>query len=112
METQKPPQKTRINPIWWVIMLLLLAWNVYAFWPHAQPQVNLPYSSFVHQVKADHVKSVQITGSSLKGVFTLPQSITELVPVPTSAPGATPDASGTVTYTTSTTNFPDVVGDP
>jgi cell division protease FtsH len=111
MESQKPPQKKRINPIWWVIMLLLLAWNVYAFWPHAQPQVSLPYSSFVNQVKADHVKAVQITGSSIKGVFNQPQLLGELVPVPTPAPGATPVATDTVTYTTFTTNFPDVVGD-
>ena len=31
MESQKPPQKTGINPIWWVVMLALIAWNVYAF---------------------------------------------------------------------------------
>ena len=30
MESQKPPRKSGINPIWWVIMLGLLAWNVYA----------------------------------------------------------------------------------
>ncbi len=36
MESQKPPQKTGLNPIWWVIMLGLLAWNVYAFWPRTE----------------------------------------------------------------------------
>ena len=111
MESPKPPQKKGINPIWWVIMLFLLAWNVYAFWPHAQPQVNLPYSSFVNQVKADHVKAVQITGNSIKGEFSQPQPIGELIPVPTAALNATPVATETVTYTTFTTTFPDVVGD-
>ena len=111
MESQKPPQRTRINPIWWVVMLVLIAWNVYAFWPHTQPQISLPYSSFVDQVKADHVKAVQISGSSIKGEFNPPQPLSELVPVPTPLPGATPVATETVTYTTFTTNFPDVVGD-
>jgi cell division protease FtsH len=111
MESPKPPQKRSINPIWWVIMLLLLAWNVYAFWPRAQPQINLPYSSFINQVKADHVKAVQITGSSIKGEFNQPQPLGDLVPVPTPALGATPVATETVTYTTFTTTFPDVVGD-
>lgn len=117
MESQKPPQKTGLNPIWWIIMLGLLAWNVYAFWPRSQTQISLPYSSFVDQVKADHVQSVQISGSSIKGIFTQPQLSTELIPVPTTSPNATPSAgviptaSQPVTFTTFTTNFPDVVGD-
>jgi cell division protease FtsH len=90
---------------------VLIAWNVYAFWPRTQPQISLPYSSFVDQVKADHVKAVQISGSSIKGEFNPPQPLLELVPVPTPLPGATPVATETVTYTTFTTNFPDVVGD-
>jgi len=111
MESQKPPQKPGINPIWWVVMLALIVWNVYAFWPRTQPQISLPYSSFVAQVKADHVQVVQISGSSIKGNFNTPQPLLELVPVPTPLPGATPVATETVTYTTFTTNFPDVVGD-
>jgi len=111
MESQKPPQKTRINPIWWVVMLVLIAWNVYAFWPRTQSQISLPYSSFVDQVKADHVQAVQISGSSIKGELNPPQPLLELVPLPTPLPGATPVATETVTYTAFTTNFPDVVGD-
>ncbi len=117
MESQKPPQKTGLNPIWWVIMLGLLAWNVYAFWPRSQTQISLPYSSFVDQVKADHIQAVQISGSSIKGTFTQPELLTDLIPVPTTSPNATP-SPGTiptptqpVTYTNFTTNFPDVVGD-
>jgi cell division protease FtsH len=117
MESQKPPQKTGLNPIWWVIMLGLLAWNIYAFWPRSETQISLPYSSFVDQVKVDHVQSVQISGSSIKGIFTQPQLLTELIPVPTSSPNATPTAgiiptpTQPVTFTNFTTNFPDVVGD-
>jgi cell division protease FtsH len=117
MESQKPPQKTGINPIWWVIMLGLLAWNVYAFWPRTQSTISLPYSTFIDQVKADHVKAVQISGSSIKGDFTQAQPVSELIPVPTISPIATPTQFNAfvptepVTYTTFTTNFPEVVGD-
>src|SRR4030042_866895 len=113
MESQKPPKRTRINPIGWVIMLLLLAWNVYSFWPRSQSQISIPYSGFVNQVKADHFKAVQIAGSSIKGEFTLPLPLSNLIPQlqPYPTPGTTPLASEAVTYTTFTTNFPDVVGD-
>ena len=117
MESQKPPQKTGLNPIWWVIMLGLLAWNVYAFWPHTETQISLPYSSFIDQVKADHVKVVQISGSSIKGQFTQPQPISELIPVPSVTPDATPSSgfiptvTQPISFTTFTTNFPEVVGD-
>ncbi len=111
MESQKPPQKTGINPIWWVVMLVLIAWNLYAFWPRSQPEVSIPYSSFVNQVKEDHVQSVNINGSSIKGQFTSPQPLVDLVPAATPAPGATAVPTQTITYTMFTTNFPDVVGD-
>jgi cell division protease FtsH len=111
MESQKPPQKTGINPIWWVIMVGLLAWNVYAFWPRSQPDINLPYSVFVNQVKDDHVKSVQINGSSISGEFIQPQLGSDLVPPATPQPGVTTAATTPITYTTFATNFPDVVGD-
>ncbi len=111
MESQKPPQRTSISPIWWVIMLALLAWNVYSFWPRTQQSVSLPYSSFINQVKDDHVKSVDISGSAIKGEFTQPQVVSDLIPIPTAAPGATQAPTETITYTTFSTNFPDVVGD-
>jgi cell division protease FtsH len=111
MESQKPPQRQGINPIWWIVMLALIAWNIYAFWPRSQPQVSIPYSSFIQQVKDDHVKAVNINGSSISGDFNQPLPLLDLVPVPTPMPGATPVATETVTYTNFTTNFPDVVGD-
>jgi cell division protease FtsH len=111
MESQKPPQRQGINPIWWIVMLALIAWNLYAFWPRSQPQVSIPYSSFIQQVKDDHVKAVEINGSAITGDFTQPIPLLDLVPVPTPMPGATPVATETVTYTNFTTNFPDVVGD-
>jgi cell division protease FtsH len=111
MESQKPPQKSRINPIWWVVMLALIVWNVYAFWPRSQSEVSIPYSSFINQVKNDQVKSVAINGSTIKGQLKQPELLSALVPETTPAAGATPAPTETVTYTAFTTNFPDVVGD-
>ncbi|MGE5123836.1 MAG: ATP-dependent zinc metalloprotease FtsH [Acidobacteriaceae bacterium] len=111
MDSEKPPQRTGINPIWWVIMLGLLAWNLYAFWPRAQEAVSLPYSSFITQVKADHVASVQINGASIKGDFTQPQLASDLIPVPTVTPGTSPTPTEPITYTSFSTTFPEVVGD-
>jgi len=111
MESQKPPQRSGINPLWWVVLVGLLAWNVYAFWPRSRPQISLPYSSFLNQVKADHVKDVQINGSSIKGDFSQPQPLSDLIPVETPTPGGTPVATEPVTYTTFTTTFPNIVGD-
>lgn len=119
MESQKQPQKSRINPIWWIIMLGLLAWNAYAFWPRTQDAISLPYSSFVDQVKADQVQSVQISGSSIKGQFTKPHTLSELLPALTPTPATSlPGRSVAVTgstqpdnYTLFNTNFPEVVGD-
>jgi cell division protease FtsH len=111
MESQKPPQRQGINPIWWVVLLALIAWNVYAFWPRNTSQVSLPYSSFITQVQDDHVKSVTINGSSITGQFIQAEPLASLEPVPTPVPGATSVTTGTMTYTAFTTNFPDVVGD-
>jgi len=111
MDADKSPRRTGINPIWWVIMLGLVAWNLYAFWPRNQEAISLPYSSFIAQVKADHVKSVQVSGASIKGVFAQPQLLTDLLPTPTSTPGATPVPGGPVSYSTFSTTFPEVVGD-
>jgi cell division protease FtsH len=111
MESQKPPQRSSLNPIWWVIMVGLLAWNVYAFWPHSQAQITLPYSSFIAQVKDDHVKSVNISGSSIKGEFTQPMAGSELMLPSSPVAGSTVGSTTPVTYTNFTSTYPDVVGD-
>ena len=111
MESQQPPKKPGISAIWWIIMAALLAWNVWALWPRQQSSISLPYSSFIDQVKADHVSTVQIVGSQIKGEFNSPLPLLDLVPVPTPAPGSTPVPTETITYTAFTTTFPEVVGD-
>jgi cell division protease FtsH len=111
MEEQQQPKRSGINPIWWIVLLALLAWNIYAFYPRNTTQVSIPYSSFLTQVQDDHVASVNINGSSISGNFTQPLAYDAVVPATTPSVGSTPSPTETVTYTAFTTNFPDVVGD-
>ena len=115
---KKPPDPKRIA-IWWLILIGLLIWNVFSFWPKSTPSVTLPYSTFLSQIRADNVAVVKITGAEISGSFVHPLTW----PSPTSATPATPAATVTVkaspvatvtpaTYTRFRTTFPATVGDP
>jgi cell division protease FtsH len=101
--------------IWWfVAMIIILAWNLWALLPKSQPQVSLPYSVFRDQVQAGNVKSVQINGSSITGVFA------HAIPwTPTPIPNYTPPVSEATALAEATpalyadfaTYFPQDVGD-
>ncbi len=121
-----PPQKMKIPWFWWVILLVLLAWNFWSLWPKSQPEANLPYSVFLTQIKAGNVKDVQISGSQITGDFVnpinwdnntsaTPQPVLTQ-PAPTQSvgnPAASAAGSGSVQqYSAFQTNFPEVVGDP
>ncbi len=126
MEPTKPiPDKPRIPRwVWWVTLLALMVWNVVLFWPSSQPSASIPYSTFVEQVRAGNVTSVQISGDAITGKFAVafawagptpslqptatPSS--EVTPTAVSSPQPTPTA--VPTYTDFTTTFPETVGDP
>ncbi len=107
------PQRPRVNWFWWIILLGLMIWNAWAFWPSSRPEVSLPYSAFLAQVRAGNVTSVRISGSEITGKFTQP------VTWPTPAPEATPSAPTRTAqptqvpqkYTAFVTTFPESVGD-
>ncbi len=125
MDPQSPnPQDTPPTPRmhwgWWLILLALMAWNIYAFLPHSAPEVSLPYSTFLEQVKSGNVASVKITGSAITGSFinayTPPATDTgtaQATPASTqsSAAAGASSASQPVSYTNFQTTFPEVVGD-
>ena len=106
MQTMKPeqqssqtPPRPRINWFWWIVLLGLMIWNAWAFWPSSRPEVSLPYSAFLAQVRADNVKSVQISGSEITGKFLLPMTwptplpgTASAAPAATAQPAATPQA--------------------
>ncbi len=109
-EQSSPPPKMHIPWTWWLIFFILLAWNIWTFFPRSQPEVSLPYSAFLAQVKSGNVASVQISGSEITGKFKKPI---------TWSPSQTPEAgSSQITpvasteYTLFRTTFPEVEGDP
>jgi cell division protease FtsH len=65
----KPQPSPRGALIWWLVMFGLLAWNVVTFWPKTNPEVTLPYTTFLDQVRSDNVAKVQVTGDQITGTF-------------------------------------------
>jgi len=120
MESQQPtPQAPRISRWWWLILLAMLVWNLLSFWPKAQPEISIPYSTFLTQVRAGNVASVRITGDKITGTFVSRISWPEATPSPQataeSEPTAVAPAEGTSTgktYAEFDTTFPQAVGDP
>ncbi len=114
MESQKVPQKPNVNWLWWLVLIGLIGWNAWMFWPApSRPEVSLPYSEFLAQVRASNVTSVQIAGDQITGKFERP--IVWSQPTPDTTPALSPKPAPTPTpqtYTAFNTTFPDVVGDP
>lgn len=118
MTVQTPPKENTPSPripwlFWWLIFLALFVWNVVALWPKAVPEVEIPYTAFVAQVKADNVARVKITGDEITGQFVKP--IAWPPQATTNSQTASPQPTATTntsTYGEFATTFPEVVGDP
>jgi len=57
---------------WWLIFAALLAWNLFAWWPAQSSTVNIPYSTFLTQVRADNIAKVHIVADDISGEFVKP----------------------------------------
>jgi cell division protease FtsH len=104
--------KSRFSYIWWIILAGLLIWNVIAFWPHSSPEADIPYSTFIAQVKQGNVSNVTISGSQITGTFKTPFSWSQTTILPSVSPSPSQPVTTTSQYTQFSTNFPDTVGDP
>ncbi len=107
---QTPPDRSRrqIPWIWWLILAGLVVWNLVALLASGGPsRLELSYSEFLDQVRADNVVSVEIAGSSITGVLRVP------IPAP-EAPGTTTTTAGATqpTFGAFSTRFPEAIGDP
>jgi cell division protease FtsH len=111
----QPPLKPQNRAwIWWLVMLALLVWNVFAFLPTQRSEAAIPYSAFLSQITADNVKSVRISGSEITGEFASPVVWPPATPAAanaTATPGATPSAPP-APFSLFSTTFPAEVGDP
>ncbi len=144
MPAQKPePQSNERQPwlqlyriawFWLFFWIALLLWIVFVLWPPPPSHVvDIPYSTFLEQVRADNVSSVHITGDTVSGTFVKPllwpkpQAKAEappsgsLTPSQKSPPGAPPKGQEgseptnrpvPAYYSEFRTTFPATVGDP
>jgi cell division protease FtsH len=114
-QTQPPgnPQP-RLSPLWWVILIALMVWNIWTFLGTGSSSVEIPYTTFIAEVRGGNVTSVVIQGNQITGGFATP--LTWPQPTPAGTPPATPaEGAPAVTpqaYQQFTTLFPDTVGDP
>ncbi len=112
---------------WWLILTLFLIWNAFALWPRSKPELQLAYSQFIAQVRANNVSKVHIVGDAITGKFVEPvtspapgqPSQSKTAPAPAAKPevGTKPAApaaqpSPAPAYTTFATTFPVAIGDP
>ncbi|MFZ0256435.1 MAG: ATP-dependent zinc metalloprotease FtsH [Gammaproteobacteria bacterium] len=68
---QPAPPSSSVIYLWWVLLALLLFWNLAAplHRPLTSQVVKIPYSVFIEQLKADNIAKVQIHGSEISGTF-------------------------------------------
>lgn len=129
-EQQKVPQQVpRIALFWWLVLVALLIWNIMTFWPRThQRVVDIPYTVFLAQVRADNVAKVQISGDKIIGSFVkpflwpqttntsdssaLPQSKATQPGSSKSVKDIQSDARTSATYNEFNTTFPQAIGDP
>ncbi|MEZ4865230.1 MAG: ATP-dependent zinc metalloprotease FtsH [Caldilineaceae bacterium] len=125
-----PPWKNAVQIIQWIVLLVLVIWSLNTLLPTGSgPIVELPYSTFLEQIRTGNVKEVNIDGSQIKGSLnqailwpptptptaTVAASQPTAVATPATAlPGLAASAVQTtsVPYSDFTTNFPTDVGDP
>jgi len=107
MESPQPSQQKSGTPwIWWVILLALMVWNAWVFWPKSQPELDIPYSVFLDQVNAGNVTRVRLQGSEIHGVFVKPMASPQSDQTLPQGP-----AAPAPTYADFRTTFPEVIGD-
>ena len=120
---QGPQQAPRSIVVSWLIMLVLLVWNVWMFRPVTRPEVTIPYTTFLDQVRADNVAGIRIVGAEIIGTFVKPLQWPKATPAasppaasePKPAPTATPAPASSAappSYSAFRTTFPEAIGDP
>jgi cell division protease FtsH len=68
----QPPPSPRGLSLLWLIWLGVIVWNVLAFWPRPHPEVSIPYTTFLAQVRANNVARVRIADDEISGSFAKP----------------------------------------
>ena len=72
-EPQQPaPAPSRPLLFWWFILTALLLWNLSVFWGKttAEQAAEIPYTTFLAQVRAGNVTEITLQGENIAGKFT------------------------------------------
>jgi cell division protease FtsH len=115
-DSQKPPDQqpkipqARISLFWWIVLIGLMIWNAITYFKSAPVEVEIPYSTFIDQVKTGNISTVKITGDEITGVFKNSITWPQVTPGPTPTAGV--EEAKPQSYTEFMTIFPDSVGDP
>ena len=68
-----PPLSPWRGFVTWILILIFFAvWHLLVVSPKARPEVNIPYSAFLDQVRASNVANVRIIGDAITGSFVKP----------------------------------------
>jgi hypothetical protein len=98
----KPGPRKRVPQdiwFWWLVIGALVIWNVLSLWPRSSPEVAIPYSTFLEQIRADNVSKVHIVGDRITGAFVKPLLWPKPEPTDESKPVPQASASGLRTKT-------------
>jgi cell division protease FtsH len=71
-ETEQPaPAPSRSLMFWWVVLAALLLWNLFTLWGKttAEQAAEIPYTTFLEQVRAGNVAEISLQGENIKGKF-------------------------------------------
>jgi hypothetical protein len=66
------PPTPRAFLVWLSVMIILIIWNVLAFWPKQNLRVRLPYNAFLAQVRTGNVAEVSLSEDEIAGTFRNP----------------------------------------
>jgi cell division protease FtsH len=99
-----------------LVIAALILWNLLVLRPTSRPEISIPYSLLLEQVRADNVAYVRIAGDEITGSLVQPIPEPQITPSPeptskdNSSPLPTPEPAKT--YADFHTLFPQAVGDP
>ena len=93
----RPPKKSSSDHLpgpripawaWWVVFLVLLAWNAVTFFvPRGPATIPLSYSAFLQQVQTGNVAKLTIDGQNVDGQLKQAIPVPGATPVPAATPG-------------------------
>jgi cell division protease FtsH len=119
---------------WWLVSAALIGWSLFSLWPGLSSEVvDIPYSTFLEQVRADNVSKVHIAADTINGAVVKPflwpkpeqkleakspkspafsEKSTSGASLSPQANAAPPNQPASAYYHEFHTTFPAIIGDP